>query len=79
MDTTIIGTKKGEIFCGIYDKGERLKMSRKVLKNWGRPFSHIFQFGPASLFSHEASLRNVLGVDHKNFENLRGAVKIRLF
>ena len=25
-----------------YDQGERLKMSRKVLKNWGRPLSHIF-------------------------------------
>ena len=32
METTIIGTKEGEIFCGI-----RLKMSRKVLKN-----CHIF-------------------------------------
>ena len=40
----IIGTKKGEIFCGIHNKDERLKMSRKVLKNWGRPLSHIFQF-----------------------------------
>jgi hypothetical protein len=28
-----------------YDKGERLKMSRKVLKNWDCPLSHIFQFG----------------------------------
>jgi hypothetical protein len=46
METTIIGTKKGEIFCG-YDKGERLKMSRKVLKNWSCPLSHIFQFEAA--------------------------------
>ena len=27
-----------------YDKGERLKMTKKVLKTWGRPLSHIFQF-----------------------------------
>jgi hypothetical protein len=43
---TIIGTNKGEYIVG-YDKGERLKMSRKVLKNWGRPLSHIFQFEAA--------------------------------
>ena len=30
-----------------YDKGECLKMSRKVLKNWGCPLSHIFQFEAA--------------------------------
>jgi hypothetical protein len=29
---TIIGTNKGEYIVG-YDKGERLKMSRKVVKN----------------------------------------------
>jgi hypothetical protein len=34
METTIIGTKKVKYFVG-YDKGERLKMSRKVFKNWG--------------------------------------------
>jgi hypothetical protein len=37
METTIIsiiGTKKGLNI---------LKMSRKVFKNWGRPFSHTFQ------------------------------------
>jgi hypothetical protein len=46
METTIIGTKKVKYFVG-YDKGERLKMSRKVLKNWGCPLSHIFQFEAA--------------------------------
>ena len=24
-----------------YDKGERMKMSRKILRNWGCPLSHI--------------------------------------
>jgi hypothetical protein len=38
METTIIGTKKGLNI---------LKMSRKVLKNWGRPLSNIFQFEAA--------------------------------
>ena len=41
-----LGTKTVKYFVG-YDKGERLKMSRKVLKNWGRPLSHIFQFEAA--------------------------------
>jgi hypothetical protein len=31
-----------------YNKGEKLKMSRKVLKNWGCPVSQIFQFEAAS-------------------------------
>jgi hypothetical protein len=30
-----------------YDKGDRLKMSRKVLKNWGHHLSNIFQFEAA--------------------------------
>jgi hypothetical protein len=30
-----------------YDKGERLKMSRKVLKNWDCPLTHIFKFEAA--------------------------------
>jgi hypothetical protein len=38
--------KKVKYFVG-YDKGERLKMSRKVLKNWGLSLSHIFQFEAA--------------------------------
>jgi hypothetical protein len=38
METTIIGTKKGLNI---------LKMSRKVLQNWGRPLRHIFQFEAA--------------------------------
>jgi hypothetical protein len=38
METTIIGTKKDLNI---------LKMSRKVLKNWGCPLSHIFQFEAA--------------------------------
>ena len=38
--------KKVKYFVG-YDKGERLKISKKVLKNWGCPFSHIFQFEAA--------------------------------
>jgi hypothetical protein len=29
METTIIGTKKGEIFCGTRHKGKRLEISRK--------------------------------------------------
>ena len=40
MKTTIIGTKKGVNI---------LKMSRKVLKKWGRPWSHIFQFEAAPM------------------------------
>jgi hypothetical protein len=32
-----------------YDKGERLKMSRKVLRDWGRPLSDIFLFETAPL------------------------------
>jgi hypothetical protein len=39
METTIIGTKMVKYFVG-YDKGERLKMSRKVLKNSGCPLTH---------------------------------------
>ena len=35
MEITIIGTKEGLNI---------LKMSRKVLKNWSHPLSHIFQF-----------------------------------
>jgi hypothetical protein len=27
----------------------KMKMSRKVLKNWDRPFSHIFQFEAAPI------------------------------
>ena len=38
METTIIGTKKGLNI---------LKMSRKVLRNWGRPLSYIFEFEAA--------------------------------
>jgi DNA-binding XRE family transcriptional regulator len=44
METTIIGIEKGYQYFVGHDKGERLKMSRKVLKNWGRPLSYIFQF-----------------------------------
>ena len=29
-----------------YDKGERLRKTRKVLKTWGRPLSHIFSSRP---------------------------------
>jgi hypothetical protein len=40
METTIVVIgKKVKYFVG-YDKGERLKMGRKVLKNWDRPFAH---------------------------------------
>ena len=46
METTIIGTKKVKYFVGC-NEDERLKMSRKVLKNWGRPLSHSFQFEAA--------------------------------
>jgi hypothetical protein len=38
VETTIIATKKGLNI---------LKMSRKVLKNWGHPLLHIFQFEAA--------------------------------
>ena len=38
METTIIGTKKGLNI---------LKMSRKVLQNWGFPLRHIFHFEAA--------------------------------
>jgi hypothetical protein len=49
METTIIVIGKMVIYFVGYDKGERLKMGRKVLKNWDRPFSHtyIFQFEAA--------------------------------
>jgi hypothetical protein len=43
METTIQELKKVKYFAG-YDKGERLKMIRKVLKNRGCTLSHIFQF-----------------------------------
>jgi hypothetical protein len=39
-------TEMVKYFVG-YDKAERLEMSRKVLKNWGGPLSHIFQFEAA--------------------------------
>jgi hypothetical protein len=44
--TMIIETKNVKYFVR-YDKGERLKMSRKVLKNWGCALSHFFQFETA--------------------------------
>jgi hypothetical protein len=46
METMIIGTKKVKYFVHGIRKGERLKMNKKVLKNWGCPLS--FEAAPNS-------------------------------
>jgi hypothetical protein len=55
METTIIGTKKVKYIVG-YDKGEWLKMSRKVLKKLDCLLSHILQFEAAPNSAEAAPL-----------------------